>query len=343
MSGCTRRGALEAFAGFLAGSPLLAAQTNQGEPAGRIAPLRELVNVFEVQAMAQRKLGEAAFAHLTGSDRKAFDRMTFRQRLMVDTLKLDLSTELFGQRLFTPILVGPVAQQARFHADGELATAKGAAAGKALLVVSARSSQPLEKIAQTANQPFWLQVDPEGDTEAARVRVQQAAGIGCKAVCLTLGVSKGQWDWTAIDRFRKGLSVPVLLKGIMTAEEAQAAAGRGVQGIVISNYRGDGDSVLGLASPIEVLPAIASVLGGKLPILIDGGFRRGTDILKALALGAKAVLLGRPPMWGLAAYGADGVQYVVELLQSELARAMAMCGSVDIAHIERDMVKIHRR
>jgi 4-hydroxymandelate oxidase len=113
-----------------------------------------------------------------------------------------------------------------------------------------------------------------------------------------------------------------------------------VQGIVVSNYVGAPTS--GLAAPMEVLPGIADAVGGKIPILIDGSFRRGSDILMAIALGARGVLIGRPVAWGLAAYGAAGVQHVMELLQTELARDMAMCGKVDLKAIDRSVVKVHK-
>jgi isopentenyl diphosphate isomerase/L-lactate dehydrogenase-like FMN-dependent dehydrogenase len=148
-------------------------------------------------------------------------------------------------------------------------------------------------------------------------------------------------DWSAIDRLRQGIRVPVLLKGIMSAEEARTAVERGIAGIVVSNH--GGLLVSGFAAPIEVLPSIAEAVGGKAPLLVDGGFRRGTDVLKGLALGARAVLLGRPPMWGLAAYGADGVRTLLKLLQAELARDMAMCGKVTVGDIDRNLVAIHRR
>jgi 4-hydroxymandelate oxidase len=115
----------------------------------------------------------------------------------------------------------------------------------------------------------------------------------------------------------------------------------GVQGMVVSNYAMN--SIPGVASPIEMLPSIADGVGGKVPILIDGSIRLGSDVVKALALGAQAVLLGRPVLWGLAAYGAEGVQSVVELIQSEFARDMAMCGKVNVKAVDRTVVKIHRR
>jgi len=148
-------------------------------------------------------------------------------------------------------------------------------------------------------------------------------------------------DWAAIDEMRQSVKAPLILKGILSPEESELAVKRGVQGIVVSNHGGMFTS--GFADPIEVLPFIADAVGGKIPILIDGSFRRGTDILKAIARGARAVLIGRPPLWGLAAYGAEGVQAVLEMLQSELARNMALCGQLDLKSVDRSLVKIHRR
>jgi 4-hydroxymandelate oxidase len=342
----TRRQAVAGYASLLAGSPLLKGQKLAGEPPGRIAPVQELVNTFEFESMAQRKLDAGDFAEIAGSDRAAFDRITFQPRLMVDTTKMDLSTTLFGQTLFTPILIGPVLQQKRFHPQGELAMVRGASAAKAVIVVADRSSYPIEEIAAQAKTTLWYQVFPQPDMTAVLGRVQQAVQAGCKAVCVTVGTTEDATstagvDWSALDRLRRAIGVPVLLKGVMSAEEAKKAAGIGAQGIVVSNY--SGRPLTGIASAIEMLPSIADAVGGKLAILVDGSFRRGSDVLKALAFGAQAVLLGRPPVWGLAAYGADGVQKVIELLQTELAQDMAMCGKVNLKALDRSLVKIHRR
>jgi 4-hydroxymandelate oxidase len=285
--------------------------------------------------MARRSLNAAAFAEIAGSDRNAFERITFRPRMMVDTTQLDLTTELFGQRLFAPILVGPASEQKRFHPEGELATVRGASAAKTAMVVSGRASFPIQEIAAQPAATLWYQVYPEPDLDAQRRRIGEAVDLGCKALCITIGGA----DWSAIDRLRQGLRVPVVLKGIMTPEEARAAIGKGIDGIVVSNYGGQARS--GMAAPIEVLPAIAEAVAGKAPILIDGSFRRGADILKALALGARAVMLGRPALWALAAYGSAGVQAMLELLQTELARDMAMCGKPNLKSLDPALVKIH--
>jgi 4-hydroxymandelate oxidase len=342
----TRRQAVAGYASLLAGSPLLRGQKLAGEPPGRIAPVQELVNAFEFESMAQRKLDAHDFTEIAGSDRAAFDRITFQPRLMVDTTKMDLSTTLFGQTLFTPILIGPVSQQKRFHPQGELAMVRGASAAKAVMVVADRSSYPVEEIAAQAKTTLWYQVFQQPDMSPVLGRIQQAVQAGCKAVCVTVGTTEDATstagvDWSALERLRRGISVPVLLKGVMSAQEAKKAAGIGVQGVVVSNY--SGRPITGITSALEVLPSIADAMAGKLAILVDGSFRRGSDVLKALALGAQAVLLGRPPLWGLAAYGADGVQKLVELLQTELAQDMAMCGKANLKALDRSLVKIHRR
>jgi 4-hydroxymandelate oxidase len=322
----------------LAGASLLTA-SGPLDAQGPAAPARELVNSFEFEAMARRTLGEAACAALAGSDRAAFDRITLRPRMMVNTTGLDLGVDLFGQRLFAPILVGPAAEQKRFHVEGELATVRGASAAKTAMVVSSRSSFPLREIAAQADTTLWYQVYPEADPDALRRQTGDAAEFGCKAICLTLGVPAA--DWNRIDQLRRGLRLPLLLKGIMDPEEAKTAAQRGIDGMIVSNHGAPAAS--GLAAPIEALPGIVDAVAGKAPVLIDGGFRRGTDILKALALGARGVLLARPPLWGLAAYGAEGVQALLELLQTELARDMAMCGKPDLTSLDRSLVRIHAR
>jgi 4-hydroxymandelate oxidase len=266
---------------------------------------------------------------------------------MIDMRQLDLTTQLFGQSLFAPILIGPLSRQKRFHPEGELAMARGASAAKALLVVSDDSSCPIDQIAAQAKTPLWYQINDGPNMKEVRPRVERAIGAGCKVLCVTIGgessatPSSAGVDWKEIDRLSKGIGVPVVLKGVMSPDEARKAAASGAAGIVVSNYAAR--SISGVASSLEVLPSIVDAVGGKMQILIDGSFRSGADVLKALALGAQGVLLGRPTLWGLAAYGAEGVQAIVELVQSGLARDMAMCGRVNIKAIDSTVVKIHRR
>ena len=311
----------------------------------RLPRREELVNAFEFEEAAKLTLPPAVFATIAGSDRAAFDRMTFRPRMMVPALDMNLSVELCGETLFTPILVGPVADQRRYHADAELATVRGASAAQAAMIVSSRSSVPIGEIAAQARTPLWFSVSPDA---GARTPIARAVAAGCKAVVILVGASEqpgsrprtAAIDWKAIADIRRGLDVPVVLKGVMTPQQAKTAIDAGMRGVVVSDY---GGVVSGQQAPIDALASIADVCAGKAAVLIDGSFRRGSDIAKALVLGARGVLLARPVMWGLAAYGAGGVQTLIEMLQSDLGRNMGALGAPNLASLNRDMVRIHRR
>jgi 4-hydroxymandelate oxidase len=308
------------------------------EPAGRIAPLDELVNALEFEAVAQRRLDSQTYALVAAGSRKPFDRITLRPRVMVNTTKLDLTLDLFGLQMFAPLLIGPVAHQQRFHPEAELAMARGASDAKAVMVIADRSSRPLDQIAPLCKSGFWYQIASEPDMAGPTARASSAVAAGAKAICLTPGGSG--LDWNAVDRIRQALPAPLVLKGIMSPEEAQTCVQKGVQGIVVSNYV-DGPST-GLAASLDVLPAVAAAVAGRIPVLIDGGFVRGADLLKALALGARAVLISRPAVWGLAGYGAEGVRKITEMLQTELARDMAVTGKPVLKGIDPTVVKVHR-
>lgn len=145
-------------------------------------------------------------------------------------------------------------------------------------------------------------------------------------------------DWRFLDKLMAAVKVPVLVKGILTAEDAELCVKHGAGGIVVSNH---GGRYLDYApSTIEVLPEIVSAVNRKFPIVIDSGFRRGTDVLKALAIGANAVMVGRPILWGLGAYGEAGAARVLRLLRDELALAMGLCGKPNIASLDKSVVKI---
>jgi 4-hydroxymandelate oxidase len=351
----SRRQALESVGAIVAGTVAGSAMANGQAPAGRapldttsprLAPRDELVNVLEFEEEAKKKLAPATYALIAGGDRALMDRITLRPRMLAPTLDMDLSLTLFGEQHFTPILVGPMADQKRFHADGELATAKGAAAAKALMIVSSRSSVPLDQIAAVAKPSFWYQVFAADN--AAKQQVQDAVKAGAKAIVITVGAApsangprvatSSAISWSAVDSIRQGVNVPVLVKGITTPAEATAALQHNVQGIVVSNY---GGLVTGKDAMILTLPNVVDAVAGKVPVLTDGSFRRGTDIVKALAFGAQGVLIGRPVIWGLSAYGDAGVQSVVEMLQTELARYMGMCGKSNLKALGRDLVKVH--
>ena len=348
----TRRRALGAAGAVLVGSKIAPAPTAGVQPAverAGAAPRAELVNTLEYEEQAKLKLAPAVYSLVAGGDRSSFDRITLRPRVLVDTLGLDLSVTLFGEQHFAPIVLGPVADQKRFHADGELATVKGASAARAVTMISSRSSVPLQEIAAQAGMSLWYQVFT-GDP-AARRQIQEAVNARCTAICIAVGAppaasgilrseTTSKVDWPAVDALKQGLTVPVMVKGITTPEAARVALQHGVDGIIVSNYGGLAGAVTG--SVVLSLPAIVDSVGAKVPVLVDGSFRRGTDILKALAFGAQGVLVARPAMWGLAAYGAEGVQGIIEMLQTELARYMAMSGRSNLKMLDRTMLRLHR-
>ncbi len=319
-------------------------QAARHEPRRKPPRIEELVNVLEFEEVAAQMMPPGAFSVVAGSDRTAFDRITLRPRMLIPTLDLDLSVELFGETHLAPILVGPVADQRRFHADGELATVRGASAGKAAAIVSSRSSVPVGELVGLAKTPLWYSA--YGDSTAQK-QIQLAVAAGCKAVCVTVGVAANagssttaaRIDWKGLDQIRRDVKVPLLVKGVMSTEDARRAIDAGVQGLIVSNHGG----VPAAPSPIEVLPSIADAVAGKAALLVDGSFRRGPDILKALILGAHAVVIARPVIWGLAAYGADGVQGVIEMLQSDLGRHMGALGTPNLKSLNRNLVRIHRR
>ncbi len=360
----TRRTALAALGMWQAASPLLNGQETRwprsvGEPPGRIAPLDELLNTFEVEAMAERKLSSAVFSAIAGGDRNAFDHLIFRPRRYINAEEVDLTTTLFGDTMYTPILVGPASQQQRFHPEGELATVRGASAVKTSVVISDRSSQPIEKIAGEAKVSTWYQIFPQADMAPVLSNVQRAVKAGCKVVILSVGAIRDPGaasvtptpasiaangsplpTWALVDQVRQAAKVPVVLKGIMSPDEAVAAAGKGVDGVIVSNYGAQISE--GVAAPIQVLPSIVDAVGGKIPVLVDGSFRRGSDVVKALAYGARGVLVVRPALWGLAAYGSEGVQAALQMIQSETARTMGLCGKPKLAMLDRTMVRFSK-
>ena len=357
-----RREAFRSLAAFLAASPLL-----RSEEDVRLGPVADLVNVFEMEETAKARVSRQLYDHITGGsgaevtlrrNREAFDRITFRPRVLIDVREISLKSTLLGQEMEWPVLIGPMSEQALLHPQGEAATLQGADSTKTFATATANPANP------TA--PWWRQVDPDADPEKLKATLKAAAQSGCKALVIAFGApyegvrerdlrngrlpaspphltarSAIQPTWDFIKQVRDWSGLPVVAKGIMRPADAVTAIDKGAQGIVVSNYGGFYSD--GAAATLETLPAIVLAAGGKVPVLIDGGFRRGTDILKALALGANAVMLGRPVLWGLAAYGPEGVQKVLELVQTELATSMGLSGITSISGIHRTLVKLHRQ
>jgi isopentenyl diphosphate isomerase/L-lactate dehydrogenase-like FMN-dependent dehydrogenase len=389
-----RREAFQALCGFFAASPLARPQQDIPYDGQRIPPVEELVNVFEFEPICKLRIPRQNYDFIAGgvdqewslrNNRAAFDRLTFRPRMLVDASDMDLSLDLFGDKISCPILIAPTAGHGLATPEGELATARAAASVETIHILSTNSSQPMEKVAAATNFPKWFQLYPGPDIEGTWEKVQRAKDAGFKTIALTVDAGYNshrerllrnrvraqvpstnaparqirrreedpappsrpsiygltttlmhKLDWRFFDELKKRAGLPVLIKGILVAEDAALAVKHGADGVVVSNH---GARYLDYApATIDVLPEIASAVNGKFPILIDSGFRRGTDILKALALGATAVCVGRPPLWGLGAFGEPGAKRVLELLRTELALAMGLCGKANLKQIDRSVV-----
>jgi 4-hydroxymandelate oxidase len=289
-------------------------------------------------------------------NRRAFTRWMLRPRFLRGAGSPDTSTTVLGSPLSLPVLVAPWAYQRLAHPDGEFATARGAASAGTVMVVSSTAESYLEEVAAAAPGPKWWQLyvaEDRGFTESMLSRVVEA---GYTAICWTvdfpvsglrhrdtrsgfvmpLGVGTSDyifdpelsWDDLAWIKERAP-GLPVAVKGLLTAEDAELAVQAGADAVVVSNH--GGRQLDRSHAGLEALPEVAAQVSGRVPVLMDGGVRRGTDVLTAMALGAVAVLVGRPTIWGLASEGDAGVAGVLEILRSEFANAMSLtgCRSVD--------------
>src|SRR6266567_2993173 len=309
------------------------------------------LNVFDYELLAKERMDPASWDFYAGgsddeitlrANQADFARIRLRPRMLVDVTHCDTSTSVLGLPVPMPILIAPTSMHCLAHPEGECATAQGAGAAGTLMIASTDATRPLEEIAQAASGPLWFQLYIYGSLNVAGGLVRRAESAGYQAIVLTVDlpvmgnrerskrhgvrmpppplveanfVGIAQEDlkqfpvtWSMIDWLHAESGLPILVKGILTAEDALLALEHGVS--------------------------------GRCEVYLDGGIRRGTDILKALALGARAVLVGRPVLWGLAVDGANGVQQVLSILHTELERAMKLAGCPTIASINRSLVKL---
>jgi 4-hydroxymandelate oxidase len=286
-------------------------------------------------------------------------------RSLVDVSNLDTRVTLFGQELPFPILLAPTGAQGLIQSNGDLQVAAGAAAAQATLVISSSGSVRVEEVARHARGPVWFQLYVQRDRGFTKDLVQRAEDCGCRALCVTVdspthGVrdreqrAKSQMPerelpnfagkdylnpsltWKDIDWLRSFGRTPILLKGILSADDAEAGVKAGIAGIIVSNH--GGRNLDTAPATADALPRVVDRVEGRVPILVDGGIRRGTDILKALALGATAVQIGRPYLYGLGVAGAEGVARVVTILRKEFEQAMMLTGRPTIASIDRSVL-----
>ncbi|HJO02495.1 MAG TPA: alpha-hydroxy acid oxidase [Acidobacteriota bacterium] len=413
----TRRG----FLRYLAGSPVLAGVGMYrwpigGSSAGRsddeiVAEMAQFVSeqgrvvyspdqavsIFDFEATARTNVPPSHFAYMaTGVDgeatlranREAIARVQLRARHLVDVSEIDMSTEIFGRRWETPIVIQPCGSQKAFHPEGEVAVARAARARGHLQTLSTVTTSSVEEVNEARGEPVWYQLYPTDQWAVTDAILRRVEAAGCPVVMLTVdhpvggnretsvrgsrddprdcslchvppaeGVSghvrrKPMFDgldledvsslnnssatWEFVDRIKDTVGMRLVVKGVVTREDAELCVEHGVDGIVVSNHGGRNEPTA--RGTIESLPEVVDAVAGRVPVIVDGGFRRGADMLRALALGADAVGIGRPYLWGLGAFGEAGVDAVLHMLSAELSRSMALVGAPSLKVLNRSFV-----
>jgi isopentenyl diphosphate isomerase/L-lactate dehydrogenase-like FMN-dependent dehydrogenase len=335
------------------------------------AKVMEPVNVHEIMAIAARNTSKAVYEYASGGaeddatllgNLEAYRRTTLRRRVMVDVSKIDTSVEILGQKLAGPIMIAPASKN-RVVPQGDKVAAIGAHGAKTIYGIVGNAHSFIEDLTKANQAPMWM-ASTLGDTTKADAqswaRRNEDAGATWLSVTVdhpytpnrdvnirngfpgyeagVLRPATPSVTWEYLEWLRSGSKLPLIVKGILNGEDAAAAVKYGAQGIIVSNH--GGRAYDGAVPTLVALPECVDAVGGKIPVFIDGGIRRGTDVLKALALGAKGVFIGRPHCWALMAFGAVGVQRVVELLHAELTVAMGLVGAPNLAAIKRTMVRL---
>jgi lactate 2-monooxygenase len=358
----------------------------------------------ELEQRARESLDDRAIAYVFGgagsedtmrANLDAFRRWRIVPRVLRQDLSVrDLSVEVLGTRMPAPVLLAPIGVQTLLHEEGELASARAAAAVGLPLITSTASATALEEIAEANDEgPRWYQLYWPNDDELAASLVRRAEAAGYSAIVLTVdnyvpgwkprdlqqaylpfleGIGIAQYlsdpvfrsglekapeedigaaighflgvfanpglTWERLEWLRGATTLPIVLKGILHPEDAREARERGVDAIVVSNH--GGRQIDGAIASLDALPPILDAVGDGLTVLLDSGIRSGADVFKALALGADAVLVGRPYLWGLALDGQNGVETVLRCLLAELDLTMTLSGFTRIVEIDRGVLRL---
>jgi isopentenyl diphosphate isomerase/L-lactate dehydrogenase-like FMN-dependent dehydrogenase len=328
----------------------------------------DYVSNEELIREARRRLPQGAWDYLVGGsesettlrrNRRAFDRIAFRPRILVDVSKIDTSVNFLGHKLRIPAILAPIGSLQVFDPEGAVAVTRAASEFGIMHCVSTATLPALEETAAATKTPKIFQLYVHGDDKWVEDLIGRVKDADYKGFALTVDVAHysrrerpmitryvpptrrvgtapdRRWQasltWNTMDRIRDLAGLPFMLKGVQTAEDAEIAVQHGVDYIWVSNHGGR-QIDHGLGS-LDTLPEIAQAVGGKAKIIVDGGVQRGSDILKAVALGADVVALGRLQGWGLAAAGQAGVVRMLEILEDELISAMGLTGLTSIDQV----------
>lgn len=375
--------------------------------------MKRAANVGDYRALARTRLPHFLFEYLDGG---SYDEVTLaanvgdlrevklRQRVLRDVSKLDLSTELFGQKWSLPVGLCPIGLAGMYARRGEVQASRAARAAGVPFTLSSLSVCSVRELARELQSPFWLQLYIIKDRGFVRDLIAQAVEAKCGALLLTVdlpvsgsryrdyrsglsggtrlqraiqGLARPGWAWdvgirgrphslgnlepvlgkdTGLEDYfgwiganfdssitwddvawvREHWNGPLVIKGILEPDDARTAISNGVDGIVVSNH--GGRQLDGVSSTARALPSIADAVGGRVPVLVDGGVRSGLDVVRMLALGADFVLIGRAWAYALASKGQAGVAHVLEIIEAELRVAMALTGCTDVRAIDAELI-----
>ncbi|XP_059070025.1 glycolate oxidase 1-like [Cryptomeria japonica] len=354
----------------------------------------EIVNVQDYEAVAKEKLPKMVYDYYASGaedqwtlkeNQRAFQRIRFRPRILVDVSKIDTSSTMLGFKISMPIMIAPTAMQKMAHPDGELATARAASAAGTIMTLSSWATSSVEEISSTGPGIRFFQLYVVKDRHVVAQLVRRAENAGFKAIALTVdaprlgrreadirnrfvlpphltlrnfeGLDLGKMEktedsgltsyvanqidrslsWKDIKWLQTITHLPILVKGVLTAEDTRLAVQAGVAGIIVSNH---GARQLDyVPATISCLEEVVNAAQGQVPVFLDGGVRRGTDIFKALALGASGVFIGRPVVFALAAEGEAGVKKVLQMLRDEFELTMSLAGCCSVKDINRNYIQ----
>jgi 4-hydroxymandelate oxidase len=336
----------------------------------------ELLNVHDYLEAAAAKVDPAVWCYFEGgagdevtlrANVASFGRWRLRPRVLVDVSRLRLETTLLGSPVSMPLGVAPFAMQRLVDADGEVATARAAAAADVLMCVSTLTTIAHDEIAAAGAGPRWLQLYVLADRRRTLDHVAAAKEAGYSAVVLTVDLpfvgrrerdlrlgfpnpppdlelpyanlfqSSPALTWRDLQWVRDATELPLVLKGVLTREDATLAVEHGADAVWVSNH--GGRQLDGVAAALDALPEVVEAVAGRCEVYVDGGFRRGTDVLKALALGARAAFVGRPAAAGLAVGGEAGVAAVLALLRDEIELGLGLLGCTSPGQVTRAHVE----
>jgi isopentenyl diphosphate isomerase/L-lactate dehydrogenase-like FMN-dependent dehydrogenase len=329
-------------------------------------------NLHEFIPAARKKLPDAHWDYLIGGaesettlrrNRHAIDSLGFRPRVLRDVSSIDCSSTFLGKKIRLPVMTAPVGSIQRFDPDGAAAVVRGTGQFGVPAMISSVCEPGLEKTAAAAPGFKIFQLYVRGDDAWVEDKIDRAMAAGYDAFAFTVDVAvysrrerdiakrvvvrsttdaNGEFcqaalSWPKIKRYKQRLKIPVIIKGIQTAEDASIALDHGIEGIYVTNH--GGRQLDHGRGTIDILQEVAEAVAGRAQIIVDGSFCRGTDIVKGIALGANVVSMGRMYLYALAAAGAAGVHRLLELLETETRIAHGLLGATSFAEIDKSCVR----